>query len=307
MSWYQKSKSLEPDMWALDPKPHRTSEDSPVVRTPYGQIRQRVDIGNISGKYTGVHFTDSIEFAASYANNKSSADDPPVIIEIDPTGFERLPDVDAAADNSLNDYISESWEKEWSGIVNDITMDTEQKAEEIRNGIQDDLQFGESYSDYTDSVVDYIQEMHRGIPAQVILRYLEGKTNEETIAIVADMAKNGAPPELSIEIARQFRVMSSVGPERVVAIYQIERFSDELSQGSFGNEMEIDEEDGFVRDEEGRVRDEEGRLIFDFEDFEYGWPDLEVIYKNPNLTNTKPVYHGTSYNRAKQAFPKLLP
>lgn len=291
MSWYSKAMALDPNAWETDPNPHRIRDDSPVVWTPYGRIHQKVDTSEIASKYTGVHFTDSIEYAAVYANNKSSKDDPPVIIKIDPTGFERLPDVDATADTSLDDYIHEMWQSTWADIIHSKTS-VEEKADEIISSIQSDVEFGREYGDVIDNVVDYVQETFKNLAPQVILNTFDNRTDEEIIKMIINWVKNGSPPELRIAITRQFRVMNRIESNRVVAIYQIERFSEDLSQMSL----------------EGDEYDDEGRRVLDYETFDYGWPDLKTIYKNPNPpSGHDPVFHGTSYKRAKQAFQDLLP
>jgi hypothetical protein len=302
MSWYKEARALDPGMWQQDTAPHRRMEDHPTAWTPYGHVVQNQDQNRLLELYFGVHLTDSIEYAAVYANSKSSNNDPPVIIEIDEEGLEQLPDVDVAANTAFEDYVSNSSE-EWRRVLNsEISVD--EKAETLVSSIFDDAQFWEDDgSGYGSDVAEYVRAMHEGIPPSILSDVLSGKTSEQVVGIISDFFNNGIPLSYSIAVVRQFRVNTEVGSDRVVAIYQIDRFSDDFKDYN-DEDADFDEEDEEDSDFEPETDNSPPKISR--EDLDYSWPELKEIYHSSVPHSGSVVYHGTSYARAKQAFPDLI-
>jgi hypothetical protein len=86
MNWYNRSKfamPLDPGAWSRHEKTHRLLKDMPTIKTPMGTFRNQVSPQHeLERRYHGVHATvDSLQLAALYANNISSPQDPPVVVQ----------------------------------------------------------------------------------------------------------------------------------------------------------------------------------------------------------------------------------
>ena len=311
MSWYhfiKMSKALDPGAWEYESNPSRLQQHQDVVRTPYGGVVQPQDKSQLQQGYEGVHFTQSPELAAIYANHKATRDDPPVIIEVYSGDLSKVPDIDVGMDYALEEYVKEQSD-EWMGMLEG--KDPEDAAHDIMRSIENDQDYyGE---DYTEDPMDMVaQDAMMSAPA-VVHDYLESLPEEKVVPAIIGLAEEGVPIELIMRRINQFRVMHPVGSVRVVGVYKVPFVSLEGTYNPY-NLQQMDDEEledaGITKVDEYIFLDENGRQILDYEDLDGGWLEMEKIYENKQLMLFKEqteetAFHGTSLERAKNAFPEL--
>ena len=314
MNWYRKSiiAALEPGAWKEEESPARLVKDLPAVTMPWGgKVFQPQDLTQLQSKYEGVHLTPSAEIAFIYANTKASEDDPPVIIEIDPTELEKELDVDATVDFLVSGYI-DGMKNEWGEII-EQNENYEDAASELLESIDRSADMMETYEGTYD-VSDIISaEAMRYVPS-VLNDYLMGKDDNEVVAIMGSIVQGNIPKEVYINTLQQFRVMHPIISDRVRGIYQVP-WANLGTSSNIGNIYEMDDEqlkeEGYERSGDN-IYDKEGRLIIDYEDVMYGhYLKLTPLYVNKQayfkgMEGEESVWHGTTFKRAQQAFPDLL-
>lgn len=315
MNWYKIAMALDPNAWEYEENPARLTEDKDYVVVPAGGRKYKVPQKpqNLENKYKGVHFTDAKELAAIYACYKSSLQDPPVLIELDPVDFQKEPDIDAALDQRLTFYLEEK-KKEWNAILESSATNEEKFDAIIEDLDGDNMDWGNS--DDISDVGDVVIEGNQSTPPILLETYFRKFTPEQALQQVQEILNGNIPSQLMIEAINQYRIMQPVGGQRVKAIYQIPLmdFSIEVNESSYlydGMEDEELEEKGYKKVGDD-VYTEEGKLVPRYEDLGYSdWISMKPLYVNnqmsfPQFSSEESTWHGTSLSRAKRAFPDLL-
>lgn len=328
-----KDMPLDPDAYAYEGSPHRLLQHQVIVNTPYGRIPQPQDAKNIEDLYRGVHATQSFDLAAVYANNRATAQDPPVVIEF--TTQQRFqPDVDAL--NYEMEGITERI-KEIEGLEAAIKRwETTKKPnwrylksvfKEVESMSYDDNFESPEEIDWDAS--DYIADRaKRLLPADVAeffkTHYPEDDEKQKMFKFYVPRYLRAfyeqylRPLFLGGEwdnrllsfMQNSMRFMDPINEEEILAIHQVERFNPTPYNPWEPPDSEDEEE---PEDEEGPWydrRDEEGReMIPDDSLYDSTWsPTSSILWESPKRpTNKDPVYyHGTSLSRAKQALSGVL-
>jgi hypothetical protein len=262
----------------------------------------------------GVHTTPEEEVAVLYAVQRSSyeitpldEDDPPncgVVFELDVTGFEPLPDVDAAITAAQNvDAVTQ--------LLEDPTVaqalwaeDAEELAERVNEYVEtwgDDYQ-GDGWppDTYVEAAWRTISERH----TFGILYLLRDLIPEDLIKDLAHAREEGnVPLELWMEVVQQRRYMSRIGLDRLRSVQLVRPVRWKL----WGNDPE-DEERGFDEDPDYAPDDPDEPQIFAWPDeFAAGdipVPDMVEVFKQ-SVGGSQLEYHGTDLSRALSAFPEL--
>lgn len=312
MSWYSKTKqamALDPNLWRTDPDPHRLPEHRDVQRTPYGNFRQPQEIEKLEFWYSGVHFTDSLELAAAYAQGKSSQEDPPVVIEVYRDTLTPIPDVDAVNfSDSVHVALSEG---EFSEILDNEELDSGEKFSQILNKLQKNLEYSDGNNEDEDPA-DFVAGEARDTAESAVMSYLQNISDyDQAINEFRAMLNGHIPDKILISMANQFRVMTAIESDQVHAIHQIPR----VNLDDFKNLYQLEEMDEEELEDEGVTKigkdffDDDGRLLLDYEFLEYGsWVKKTPLYQDKKQTSESDLtYHGTSLSRAKSAYPELLP
>lgn len=320
-SWYKKAMALDPQAYKNEPTPSRLPKhmdtapaflpsSGKIISIPQPQNQEEID-----ALYSGVHFAFDAEHAGIYACSKATANDPPVIIEIDPQDLKQQADVDAIMDQSLTSYLEEK-RNEWKNILK-ARKNKEQIAWDLYNDVDGDLNNWTEEGDINDDAADVLMQNQRVIPPGVILDMIrnnqEMKDPKQVIAIFKDLISGNISEQTMIKMVGQMRVNNNIDSSRVKAIYQIPwiDFSAETIPELWNAPDEILEEKGWHRDGED-VKNENGQIIPSYDDIVYNqWLSLKPLYINkqtsfPGYSSEESVWHGTTLSRAKQAYPELL-
>lgn len=291
---------LDPNAWENEPNPARWRQHMDNVPTPYGTIHQKQNPKEIENMYHGVHLTSNENLAALYALNKSSEEDPPVIVEIDPIWHNKKKDVDANIEyNKITAYID--------GIKDGLLKILKgggrliNQKEKILDFLDNQASFYTMENEGT-TVVDIIQHAEEAYPPMVIYNHLKDLSPQRFIKEVNLLLKGKLSDDLLIKSVQQYRISEGVPSERVKAIYKLQYIDPNMDV----NEQYYDE------DEEDEEDEEEDRYMPDYDDIYNGsWSTRETLYKNnqqylEGFSSDESVWHGTSLSRAKQAFPDLI-
>jgi hypothetical protein len=294
-----RSKKNPLDPYAYDEEGHPFSpKNSPVSRE----------------QQLGVHATPEEAIATSYAIQRASyeitpldEDDPPncgVIFELNVTGLEPLPDVDAAITagqnvDSLTALLDEPTVAQalWAG-------DGEELADRINDYVE---MWGNDYQDVGWPPDTYIEAAWRVIEEQQsvgILYLLRDLSPEDLLKDLEHAREEGnVPLELWMEVVQQHRYMSRIGFGRLRSVQLVRPVRWKL----WGNEPE-DEERGFDEEPDYAPQDPDEPQIFAWpEDFAAGdiaQPDKVEVFKQPTR-GSQFEYHGTDITRARAIFPEL--
>jgi len=315
MNWYNQARlhlamPLDPNAWQYDDQPARLRQHMPFDYAPAAKARipQPQDPKVLEKNYFGVHLTPSIEMAAIYANNKASAKDPPVVIELDPTEMPQELDVDAKVEFTIDGYLS-GVKSTWQQILT-ANLPAEKKADQILQGIEEDSERWEFQSNWDDQPADLIAQTAQGIPPTVLSNYLGNKSADQILSIIQQMVNGFVPKEITIGVLQQFRVMHPIPAERVRAIYQIPWYDmNTMMEGELDDE-ELKEKGYRVKGD--NVYTQQGALVGSHDTFNYGWylKDKTTLYVNRQLPllpeEIESIWHGTTLSRARQAFPELF-
>jgi len=310
MNWYRKSMALEPGTYKTDPNPHRQQRHQEKLKTPMGLIYQKQNPDQIDSDYGGVHLTDSIEMAGVYANNKSTIDDPPVIIELYKEGLQGIPDIDAKSESvTFSDFMMEN-KVTFESVVNDDTLTSQEKVEDIVEMLEQCIDFSDGSE--VEDPVDSISAQSVNTTERALLYYLQSFSDPDQSLLALHSLINGEiPDKILIFLVNQFRVMSPIGSEKVHSIYKMERVNlEEFRDWEHLNMMDEEElEDAGITKVGDQFLDDEGRHFVGYEDTDYGhWLVTELIYQDPTQNvSSDYTYHGTTLSRAKSAYPELLP
>ena len=315
LNWYKKAMALDPDAWKREPNPARLRQHMDNAWTPFGTIQQQQDQKELEEKYSGVHFALSAEQAALYAEGKAKREDPPVLIEIYKQELPMKADVDAEVDYSLPGYLEEK--SDWNKIFSSGLSD-EEKADQITDKLDRDKDFWDSGDEIIDNAQDAIASQNVTPPPMSILHYLQNNFHDDSSLVQAmqSIVNGDIPEQLTIGVVGQFRVMHPIVSERVKAIYIIPWVNLEVDPGMEPWNMSDEqlEEKGWSKDAEGEVVDKEGRKCVSYDDiFANSWLSMQAIYEDQQqvlpgmeLDKSDTVWHGTTLNRARHAFPDLI-
>jgi hypothetical protein len=174
--------------------------------------------------------------------------------------------------------------------------------------------FYDERGDIIEESGDIVTESNRPIPPVIIKDEIEGLNGLQAVELIRRVSNGDIPGNWYIEATNQFRVMESVGSERVKAIYKIPLvdFGSIYSGDIYAISDEDLEDNNYSKDSEGNVINEEGKMVLDHEMTETGnWMSMEVLYENKQLalqgfSSEQSSWHGTTLSRAKMAFPELL-
>lgn len=301
---------LDPNAYSYESNPARLNKHMDVAYVPsIGGIKykipQKQDKTFLKNNYEGVHLADDKEKAGLYAMQKSTMNDPPVIITLirNKKRTEHT-DVDAISSNSMMlDWINEN-KKNLKSL-----KDKDQILEFLHE--EGDIGFDENFDqDPWDSKIGPNKN-----PIQTIVSYFEGLSDINFYRQWNMLMQNIIPKQLSINFIGQFREMKPIYDERVVSIEQYKSINLNPDEDSYaiiesGDEEEIQEmlESNEYTMNNSSLYDHEGKKIINHEDIEYGgWLEkVKHLYLNPTKPVGEMVYHGTTLNRAKQAYPNLI-
>ena len=314
MNWYRKFKKqampLDPDSWKRDERPSRFQNDMETVKMPFGlgTIRQNQDPQKLEERYRGVHFTYSPEMAAMYASGKATANDPPVIIEINPEGMQMELDADGTVNYEVDTYVQENsaqW-RQWLSELDAQKLTAEQFQDNLIDKLQGDVDWGSDDGDFNDAS-DFVTRYNRDSAASIIKSEIEELNPEQVVQKIQDTLTVGVPKEWYIRAVNQFRVLNAVESNNVKGIYEVPwiNFNEIYPGVLYEADSERLEELNYTKQDDVVV-DENGLIILDYEDVDFGnWLSKVTIYENPNIQGDS-VWHGTSLKRAQQSFPELL-
>ncbi len=261
----------------------------------------------------GVHATPLEEVAVCYAIQRASGEvtildegDPPncgVVFELNVTGLEPLPDVDAAITAGQNvDALTGLLDHPvvgqalWAGD-GEALLDA--VAEEAEN-----FEFADGYGWPPDT---YIEAAWREITQQHsfgIIRLLSELSPEDLLRNLEIAREEGnVPLELWMEVVEQHRYMSRIGIGRLRSVQLVRPVRWKL-----WGQSEDDEELGFNDSPDYPPEDLEGPQVFawpeDFAAGEIAKPDMEKVF-GQHTRGVDFEYHGTDLTRARSIFPEL--
>lgn len=311
MNWYKKALALDPQAYKTEQSPARLQQHMDSVKTPFGTILQPQKEEELDAYYRGVHFAFTPEHAAMYACGKATAEDPPVVIEVDASGLKQEADADAMLAKDVIYYLEEK-QTTWNQILQS-GEDKETIAEEIYQDVDNDNQGWERDSDARDVNADVMLQKNMAIPPSIILDMIQGKMADQIISFIDGLLSGDIPEEMLIKAVGQMRVNKKIDSTRVRAIYQVPwiDFSTSIETGLYDVDEEYLEEKGWHKDGD-EVKNENGQIIPDYESLEYDqWLTLTPLYKNNQMSfeefyGETSVWHGTTLSRAKIAYPELL-
>lgn len=240
--------------------------------------------------YDGVHTASDRSIAAAYAMSawRQSADDSyPIVITLDVSGLEALPDVDAmvrggeAADMVRSDYRSRY------------------EAGEGLDDFIDDQDYREVEASVGDEPAAFLFEDQGSHVFQAIRDYAEASSENEHDIFEQFMKKGDLPGGVLTRLARQQRYMADFDLDRVVRIEAIRPWWDHVL-ASYD-----DEEDA----EEIERIEALGWQVFTLDDFN-GEPHFaaKTLYQAPGAAERERVeYHGMTSAGVEGAFPDLIP
>jgi hypothetical protein len=263
----------------------------------------------------GVHTTPEEEVAVLYSVQRSSYEitpldegDPPncgVVFELDVTGLEPLPDVDAAITAAQNvDAVTELLDDPgisqalWAG-------DAEALADYVSEYVES---WGDAYDGgawppdtYIEAAWREIEERH----SRGILYLLSELSPEDLLKDLEHAREEGnVPLELWMEVVQQRRYMSRIGFNRLRSVQLVRPVRWKL----WGNDPE-DEERGFDESPDYAPDDPDDPQVFAWpEEFAAGdiaKPDMVEVFKQ-SVGGSQLEYHGTDLTRALSAFPELV-
>jgi hypothetical protein len=316
---------LDPNAYLYEPKPHRLTQHLEAVPSPWAalhgvekMIPQRQNPEEIAQLYTGVHATQDINLAAIYANNRGSADDPPVVIEF-ATSQQWEPDVDVTSPNFNIDHIHEKV-MEIPGLAERV-KEFEQTGnvdweyiQDVFDEVESDDEWPDLYNEGTDDINEQImQSAQRGTLASLaeffktyyaedenqqafdfhVPRYLQGFYEWYLLPLFSDGTMDA---RIDAWFLNQMRFMEPIEENEIVAIYKVRRYNPEIW-------------DPETREDNHKETDDEGRDLISQDDFGYWQPSLKIIWESPDaviLRKHHTYYHGTSLSRARQALAGIV-
>lgn len=269
---------------AKPPKASHRLQDTRQFRRFFGRAPRESD-------YEGVHTTGNKLIAAAYAMGtwNGDPDSYPVIITLDVSGLEPLPDVDAmvhgaaAADELLSSYRSLVKDSGWT--LDDFIEDDDYR--EI------DAQAGEEPAAFI------FEDVGHHV-AQAIRDYAEEAGEDEEQLFGRFINAGELPPGVLMRLAQQQRYLHDFEQKRVVCIEAVKPWWHQVLFG--GDEGEADERIAQL--------EERGFHVFSLED---QWSPDDVgetmtIWEAPNASRRKKTeYHGTTSAAVESAFPGLIP
>lgn len=233
--------------------------------------------------YEGVHTTDSLALAATYAIGAADAarkdghgDAYPVVLELDVAGLTALPDIDAVVEATalLNDR---SIRKQYQGMSLLEANDSEESDESFEEG---------------DNVIAIVigQQQHGRIPSA-----FGALPDDDADAAFEHWVQTGEyPEEVAIALVNQKRYLVDIGFDRLVRVLAVKRWWPEAL--GYGDDDEVQEE--------AERLEAQGYAVVTSDEYEIDTTTIPV-YEGPTRRNAVTDYHGTSSWHATAAFPEL--
>jgi NUDIX domain len=297
-------------VWVQGDQPGGTREIvdlRPVAMTanpldPYAYDRER-DPFIIQGQATsreqhlGVHTADTVEAAATYAVQRAMIDGTlGVILHLDVTGLEPLPDRDAI----MKADSDPSWLfDEVDGLHDAVVAGDEELSEELLQGQLDVSDYyvseGAPPTEWTEGAVAALTEEHDN----ALLGVLLDLEPAELLAALQMLAEaRSFPAVVWMRVVGQQRYMTPFGLDRVVQIDAVRPIRDELWTW---DEMQATGDD-YPPDDPDQPELFSDSLFADGQ-----WmPQTVTLWRNPDARPGAQVeYHGTDLRRARYAFPEL--
>jgi hypothetical protein len=304
MNWYNRSKfamPLDPGAWSRHEKTHRLLKDMPTIKTPMGTFRNQVSPQHeLERRYHGVHATvDSLQLAALYANNISSPQDPPVVVQFSAHQQPEL-DVDSEFDSfgGLMEAVQDDEEAREIGTQPYNREDVEA----LMRNIELMYVYGGD-EEIIEDVNELIARQARTDHPSAITRYFRDQYREQAPFffyrdfLMPLFQKRGNMDDRWMGyVINQVRFHDPIHDEQVIAIYVITPWKDRSNDREFDpNETEGTDPEGY---ENVSLH---GNWGYDFE------PSYELAWSasNPYLFEMPSFYHGTSTSRAMQALPQF--
>ena len=227
--------------------------------------------------YEGVHTTSSLEIAASYAiatadkaRVEHDEDAYPVVLALDVSGLEALPDIDALV--------------EAADMLGDKGIRRQYEGEDLDYAMSGDTEQYESSMEIGNTVAYTVFQQRGFIPAAF---------DDDDDAFQHWVNYGEYPPWVAINLVNQKRYMTDIGIDRLVSVLAVQPWYEEIL--------------GFYDDEDEAEKIEaieaQGYAVVTIEDQEIEAKTKEVA-RGP-APNTNVEYHGTSSWHAMRAFPEL--
>jgi hypothetical protein len=228
-----------------------------------------------------------------------------VVFELDVTGLDPLPDVDAAITAAQNvDVVLQLLDA--PGVAQALwAEDGEELADMVDEYVESTLGMydGDGWppSTYTEAAWREIERQHnegmltllRDLPPEELLHYLQQAREEGNVSL-----------ELWMEVVGQRRYLSKIGFDRLRSVQLVRPVRWQL----WGELEETDLELGYEESPDWAPDEPDLPQIFAWpEDFAGGdipVPDMAEVFKQQTAGSVF-EYHGTDLTRARSAFPRL--
>ena len=259
------------------------------------RFRQAVGRAPLRSDYEGVHTSGNDFLAATYAVSTAKKDDSyPVVVALDVTGLKAIPDVDAlAAGHEM--FYDQTTRKE---VMSELRrgQDMYSIAESFSMNEEHDNPVGE------DVTAVFFEETRSRNPAAVLQKVFGDDPVKMGKVLRRWLAGGEIPAELMMEIVDQRRYMHDFNVDRVLKVYAVKRWWDEV----LDDWWERDDAEGRRMKKQAEEIEAAGYRIFTFEDVvNYSWNVESKVIFDSRLDDAKAQYHGTSALRLQQAFPEL--
>jgi hypothetical protein len=273
----------------------RDPKRNPLAAKPpesYHRLRNESGFRRVLGRaptpedYQGIHTTDSKAVAAAYAISAwtlrgQDPDDFPVVIRLDTTGIDPLPDVDAML-SGRDLYDSIRGEVQAALSRGESAAQIEEDFEEFT--LEPEV-VGLIGTDPAAVIFDEVQ-MYPGNPISLLLEHGTGTDPVQRFATTGEV-----PPAALSEVVRQRRYMRDFDLDRVVGIDAVQPWWPEIVN---------EDDEGDIE----KIRDA-GWDAITFDDAASGTirPKLKTIHGSPRGGESD--YHGTTAAMVRAAFPGI--
>lgn len=244
----------------------------------------------------GVHAANSLYTALAYAIHKASQEgeldggEPNcgIILVLDVCCLEPIPEADALVISKDQDVVIGEMRRD--PMILKSVGDDDALREAVLWFIDDYRESQETEDSLAESWFEaYWKEFVHELSPWVILDTLEQLADDDPKCFVTVIRKafetGGFPLELWAESIGQWRFMTPIGFDRLVAVYAVHPV------------------EPYLVDDPGYEDDEEGPTFFDI--MEVDAPNIVPLWKLKSGMPVNAMYHGTDISRARKSFPEI--
>jgi hypothetical protein len=282
-------RSLMTAVWGREVKPNQLLSKPPVG---YHRLQNTARFRRLLGRqptdadYEGVHTTSSEAIAGAYAMgtwDHQQRQGYPVIITLDVSGLEPLPDVDAMLQGAESvDALLATYRREAENGADFYSL------------LNDD-DYSEPDARAGDAPAAFIFEDTGAHPLSSIENYAQANDLDPE-EVFAQFLKSGElPPEVLSDMVQQQRYLNDFDIDRIVRIEAIKPWWDSVMVS--------------WEDEEVEELAEAGWFVFVLDDYPFSDAgETKVVWEAPDAKKRTDVeFHGTTSLVVDRAFPGLIP